>query len=450
MLPASKGCVLPAALLSLYLATLATPPAQAEGARSDDPGEQRIEALERRVEELEADREDHRGDAVSWTDRVRLGGSANTGYYGGQEHSVVHEAGFLIWDARFFIDADLGRSIRLFDTTLVRNVGFTFEWNLVRLGRLENDVGELYVDFQAIGNTDWVNLQLGRFQIPIGENYLRFSQGYSANPFISNAVGGAWFWDEGVKLYGGGLGGWLSYVASIGQAETAFNDALSNHKQYTLKLMTDPVDWLHLSASGLYTGAIGSASDSGSGGALWLGEMWARRFGAVPVVPNYVGGVQVPNGPKRIARTWFVGGDAIIDFPDKLRLWLSYGYYDIDQESPIYDRALHTWIAELLLYGGLIHPHLEPIYLGLRANGLGTYDSNIGELLDFRTFSDLGFNTKSINDYSVVLGWKMLRYLTLRIEYTRRVISVVSGVDPAIRDASNHNDSWGFEVGIHF
>jgi len=426
--------------IGLLLALAAfTCPAAAE----DQASQARIAELERRVGELEAEAEEtpsrhFASEVSSWFEHVRLGGSANTGYYDGQQNSVVADNNFLVWDARFFVDVELGQEIRLFNTTLVRNVGFSFEWDLVRLGKLMNDVGELYVDFQGIGDTQWVNLQLGRFQIPVGENYLRFSQGYYQNPFISNTAGGAWFWDEGVKLYGRDATGLFSYVASISSGETAFNSAVSSHKQYTLKLALDPIDWLHLSASGLYSGAIGSPSNSGSGGALWLGETWARAFGSGTPEPNYIEG------------TWFVGADVIVERPSRVRLWLSYGYYDIDQNGELYDRQLHSWIVELILHGGLLTPYLQPIYLGLRANGLGTYDSARGYLLDFRTASDLGYNTQSINDYSIVLGWHLLRSVTLRTEYTHRVVDVVDGADASVHASSQHTDSWGIEVGIHF
>ena len=110
---------------------------------------------------------------------MRISGSANTGWYGGESDSVTSNDAFQIWDARFFVDAELGRDVRLGETPLVRDIGFVFEWDLVRLGSLQNRVGELYVDFQGLGDQDWANVQVGRFQIPVGENYLRFSQGYA-------------------------------------------------------------------------------------------------------------------------------------------------------------------------------------------------------------------------------------------------------------------------------
>jgi hypothetical protein len=55
-----------------------------------------------------------------------------------------------------------------------------------------------------------------------------------------------------------------------------------------------------------------------------------------------------------------------------------------------------------------------------------------------------------MTDYSVVLGWKMLRYVTLRAEYTHQDIELVRGVTYDIKRQSKHDDYFGAEVGIHF
>ena len=153
--------------------------------------------------------------------------------------------------------------MKLAETTLVRDVGFMFEWDLVRLGSLQNRVGELYVDFQGIGEQDWANVQVGRFQIPVGENYLRFSQGYQDNPFISNTVGGPWYWDEGLRSYG--HIGKIGWVTSVSDGETQFNFDPNTDKQFTLKLYTDPTPWLHVSVSGLRSGTMGSGTSRSDG-----------------------------------------------------------------------------------------------------------------------------------------------------------------------------------------
>ena len=57
---------------------------------------------------------------------------------------------------------------------------------------------------------------------------------------------------------------------------------------------------------------------------------------------------------------------------------------------------------------------------------------------------------KSVNAYSAVIGWELLRYVTVRAEYTHQDIDLVRGVPGSLREAADAVDSWGLEVGIHF
>jgi hypothetical protein len=440
----------------------------AASARADEAALlEKIERLERRIEELEGRLEPTRAEpgpaepvpaepglagpeGFRWADRVRLSGSADTGYFDGQEDTFFDPGSFEIWDARLFVDAELGDAVELGGARLLRNLGLTFEWDLVRIGSLQNQVGELYVDFQGVLDSSWLGFQVGRFQIPVGENYLRFSQGYWRNPFVTNTVGGPWWWDEGVRAYGSTPDGRLGYVASVSDGETPFNTDRDADVQGTLKLFANPTPWLHLSASGLGSGQIGSGS-SPAMGALWLGESWARAFGAGTALPNFSGGVAVPDGPNTLDHTWLVAGDAIAAFPGLGQLWLAYGRYAIDSDGPgLYDRTLQYWIAELLLEGGLVAEVLEPFTLGLRADGLGTYDSDEGYLLDSRYASRLGYNMESITAYSAVLGWHLWRTVALRAQFTHQDIGLVSGVTPEMRGAARDADFFALEVGAHF
>ncbi len=423
---------------------------------------EKIERLERRIEELEgrlppspaeaspAQPGPWESGASRWADRVRVSGSANTGYFKGQEDTFFDPGSFEIWDARLFVDAELGDAVELGGTRVLRNLGLTFEWDLVRIGTLSNQVGELYVDFQSVFDSSWLSFQVGRFQIPVGENYLRFSQGYWRNPFVTNTLGGPWWWDEGVRVYGSTPDGRLGYVASVSDGETPFNADRDGDVQGTLKLFADPTPWLHVSASALRSGGIGSDS-SPALGALWLGESWARAFGSGTALPNFSGGAMVPDGPNALDHTWLVAGDAIAALPGLGQLWLAYGRYAIDSDGPgLYDRTLHYWIAELLLEGGLVSELLEPLFLGLRADGLGTYDRDEGYLLDSRYASRLGYNMESITAYSAVLGWRLFRTVTLRAQFTHQDIGLVRGVTPEMRGAARDADFFALEVGAHF
>lgn len=388
--------------------------------------------------------------SADWTRYVRLGGSVNTGWYGGRVEGGPSDNTFQVRDARFFVDAELGEDLELAGHTLIRNAGMSFEWNLVRIGTLSNDVGDLYVELQGIADSPWLNVQVGRFQIPVGEAYLRYSQGYWKNPFITNPVAGTWWWDEGVKLYGGDERGRFSYVASITENETSFNSSVSAQKQYTLKLITDPTPWLRVSGSFVYAGRTGSETDPGSGGGLWLGETWARGIGVNSSVPVYQNGLPVPAGPSDVDRSWFGGGDAIVDLPEKGRLWLSYGGWRMVQADSDYGRQIHSWIAELVLYGSLLTPMLDGLYLGGRASGIGTYDSDQGYSLDFRTLAQYGYNMRSLQEYSVVIGWRPIQYVVIRTEYARSRVQAIRGVPESIMPAHVKLDAWGVEVAVHF
>ena len=142
-----------AVLTLLCLGTLA--PASSVRAQSESELLDIIHRLEERVEQLETRDQDKDAQpayeakaleyqqkdfekGASWADRVRLSGSAETGWFGGGADSVQPNEEFEIWDSRFFVEAELARDVKLAETTLVRDVGFMFEWDLVRLGSLQN------------------------------------------------------------------------------------------------------------------------------------------------------------------------------------------------------------------------------------------------------------------------------------------------------------------------
>ena len=99
--------------------------------------------------------------------------------------------------------------------------------------------------------------------------------------------------------------------------------------------------------SGLRSGAMGNSDDRASG-SLWLGETWARAFGAGTTVPNYVDGVATADGPNKLKNSWLGGGDMILHFEDIARIWLGGGWYGIDSTgASLYDSDLYYWIAEV-------------------------------------------------------------------------------------------------------
>lgn len=439
----------PGVALLLLGALLAAAPSAAE----DDA---RIDALERRIEQLEGRAveaeerarvaEQRAGIRSEDTPRVTLSGSADFGWFDGERNATTDGLGARVWDARLFVDAELAEDVRVGTAELVRNIGFSFEWNLLRRGELANDVGELYVDFQGVGGSSWLNVRPGRFQIPVGESYKRYSRGAGSNPFISNPVGGPWWWDEGVMLYGQSGDASLGYVASLTNGETPLDFDAGDGEQTTLKLWSQPTPWLYVSLSGLHSGEVGSG-----GGALWLGETWATPVGAMTGVPTYYDGSVVPPTYAPFDSAWLLGGDLVLTPHEGVRLWLAAGRYALDSRAgEDYDRALLYWIGELVLRGSLLRPALAPGYLGLRVDGVATNEADAGYLLDIHYAGSLGYNMRALKAYTLVLGWRLGRETTLRAEYSLRDIDLVPGVSPVLRDAASAADNFAIEVGVAF
>jgi hypothetical protein len=381
-------------------------------------------------------------------ERIHISGSALGTWYDPQPQSQVPSERLSVWDARVFVDADIAEDIGWKERRLANSIGVSFEWEFYRLGRFTDDLGELYLDLQGVGGSSWFNFRLGRFQLPVGENYQRFGKGYQDNPFLSNAVGGAWWWDEGIRIHGTSRDGRVGYVASVtdGQTPREWDEGLD---QFTLKIFGKPFPWLLVSSSVLRSGAMGSASDPGQG-ALWLGETWARPLGSGSPVPSWTDGRIVADAPGRLDDTLYVGADTVITHPAGARLWLSYGTYQIDSGgASVYDRELHTWLAELLLEGRLVSPRFRRFYLALRANGIGTYDRDEGYVLDFRYGQSLGYNMRSLDAYSIAAGWRLLKWVDLKVEYTFQDVELVRGARTALGGADKAN-YLGAGLGIHF
>ena len=115
----------------------------------------------------------------------------------------------------------------------------------------------------------------------------------------------------------------------------------------------------------------------------------------------------------------------------------------------LYDRDLDAWIAELILQGELLSPALRPFYLALRASGLGTYDDEKGYLLDARLAARFGYDTSSLDAYSVAAGWRITQRVTLRAEYTLEQFGLVRGARTVI-PGSLVDNLFALTVGVHF
>jgi hypothetical protein len=113
----------------------------------------RFEEISERLLQLETSRSEAAQALPDWLRRTRLSGSAELGYFDGQTKSLMEDSGFAVWDARLFVDSNLGSDVMLGERKIFRDVGLHFEWNLVRQGYEANDVGELYADLQGFLDT---------------------------------------------------------------------------------------------------------------------------------------------------------------------------------------------------------------------------------------------------------------------------------------------------------
>jgi hypothetical protein len=454
-------------LLALALALLCAFGGRAVRAEEPNPSSAELEnlyetvgQLEKRIAELESSKSTRSagggggGGGAEWPERLRLSGSADLNYLQASgssgEYGLYEQSSTQIYDARVFLDANLGSDARLGDVTVYRDAGFTFEWNVVRLGYAQNNIGDLYGDLRGLLGYEWLNLEIGRFQIPYGENYLRFGKGRPTDPFIALTASPPWFWDEGLKLWGKTSNGHFGYVASVTDGEGGLNRENNDSKQVTLKLTWDPSEWMHLSASALRTGSLGS-NDSPAFAAVWLGESIPAAFGSNTGVPSFDHGQEIADGPNKLRNVVVLGGDAIFQFPDA-RLWLAGGNASIDSHGPsMYDRNLIYWLAELTLQLRMITPALAPMYLALRANGLGTYNHDEGYLLDFRYGSSLGYNMRALDAYAVALGLPLGDRIVVKAQYALQNIALVHGIDdPEILESDKDANFFGMEIGVKF
>jgi len=419
-----------------------------------------IERLEQRVDELEQSeasrvRDEVRAASVDageqWSDRVRLGGSASIAYQDGEDDSPFDEAGTSVWDARLFVDADLARDLEVGGQALVRDLGFSLEWELVRLADTSwTPVGEVYADLRGVLGRDWFNLQIGRFQLPYGEGYRLYSRGYADRTFVTNPVAAGWWWDEGVRIYGDFGEQRLGYVFAWTNGDSMFQRETDSDKALTLKLWAHPFDWLDLSVSGHRSGRLGAPTEDADS-AIWFGETWFRGLGYGTGVPVWSHGAIVPRGSEELDGVNALGGDAIWRWRDRVHGWLAYGGIQVeDHLSSSSDRDLHYWIAETVLEGRWLARELAPLYLALRGTGLGTYDRDEGYLLDVRFSPSAGYNMRSLESWSLGLGWRINDQLTLRAEYAFIDVDLVRGVPAAMRDAVENADSLALELGLRF
>src|SRR5262249_27019859 len=156
----------------LALAAAAPHAAGAQGVvgAASEALEQRVDALGGALSQQLAERSPLLAEVAR---RVRISGSASGVWWIDTQRDVqVTDEHLEVWDARFFVDVLLLENVSFGGRTWLRSAGISAEWDLIRVGSIDNEIGEAYLELQGVADSSWLNAQLGRFQVPIGENYL--------------------------------------------------------------------------------------------------------------------------------------------------------------------------------------------------------------------------------------------------------------------------------------
>lgn len=419
----------------------------------------RVVMLESRLADVEEERSSSalarssRGPAtgdVPWYERLRVSGNADVNWLKGNENSKVPQSRFSIENTRLFFDFDAGERLRLLDTVIADSASVFFEWDVLRNDDLVNGVGQLYVRLDSLGGFEWLNAKFGRFPIPFGEEYLRFHEQRPSNPLISYSAPAIYGVDNGLMLFGSVPDTNIGYVLSVTNGDYDLNQNSDSIPQVTLKLSWEPLDWLHLSASGLRSGGLGPTDDHSFGlSALKVGE-----FGAYPIIaPAYVDGVLVAKDPSReVDGVIMWETDMVLNRPGVGRLWLSYGEEEFSARSgDLWDRDLVFFVAEGVLEFATISERLEPFYAVVRYSGVGTFDSDRGwRLRVMNNGAGLYYNVEKVERLSFGLGVRLTEGLRLKAEYTTDDFSLVRGAAPTYGPSARGKDYFGVGVSMGF
>jgi hypothetical protein len=432
------------------------------GAATPTDAERRIEALERRVHELESAREPRApgpDEERPWTDalpevlrRFHPAADADVAWMYGERNSRADGSRFVAEKALFVLDADLSEEARLGGRTVFNAASLYFEWDLVRDSELKNQVGSLYVRLDGLFGIDVLNLKLGRFLIPYGEEYVRFSEGPLENPFIGFTAAAPYGWDEGALLFGSlGQDAFFEWKLAIMNGTEEFDARGGRAPTFAGKVTLRPFSWLAASLSGLRTGLLGSSDDVGAS-ALEIAGVSAVPFGSGTTVESLQDGDPVAPDPSPKVRLSAWEADLILEREGLGRIWLGYGQARIDSEtSSSYDRLLHYWVAEAVLELRVFAEALDRVYFAARYSACGTFDGSRGYLIEaFNEGDDLGFNTMRVHVGSVGLGFRVTKNVTIKAEYSWYVFDVVRGASDELRADAEDRDVGGVGIAVRF
>ncbi len=398
------------------------------------------EDIKQRLSKLESEQLGSAEKLPGWLQNLRLSGNADFAYYAGDDNALSPDSRLAVENARLF-----------FDFNINNDSSFFFEWDIVRETAFKNNVGQMYLRLDRLFENESLNLKVGRFPIPFGEEYLRFHEQRWENPLISYSAPAPYNWDEGIELFGSLADYKLDYIFAITDGDNGFNSNSNESLQIVGKISYKPTNQLYTSLSGLSSGTLGAKGVPGIS-AFEFGGSHLYQFGSTTNVVNFQNGVPVPDDPsEKISVTaWEL--DVIYRPIDLGHIWLAYGQSTIESKSSsFYDRDLQYWIAEGVLELGALSKQLNKYYLAARYSAIGTFDSNKGYALEaMNNGKELGYNTESVNLFSLGLGARFREYINLKIEYSWYDFNVINGVTQDIKDKAGKKNQLGIGLTTKF
>jgi hypothetical protein len=354
---------------------------------------------------------------MPWYDRVTFSGFVNAGYVktgaNGAEVDGHFYAGERLFGANLFIDATIDEGIAMHNEILFYNQAMNLE--------------ELYVVFKdPLKNGGLVNLKVGRMDIPFGDEYLW--QYPLDNWMVLRTAEWPWGFSQGVEAFG--HSGPLKWVVSVmdglgggtGEDDFPFDHDDNLGKMVNAKLDLNPVEWLHLSVSGMDSGQHTTS-------ALLLND--------VNVVP-------VSGSPSAMVAFQAWEADAKISL-DPVQVRGNIGQLYLNDVDP-YSRTLTYY------YGEAKVNITRDLYLVGRYSAIGTFDANKGYAFggDYDEGPSFNFDLKSMTRYGLGAGYWIGADTVLKAELDQDTLTLIDpavGVDP---DPGTDRYTFATEVAVKF
>jgi hypothetical protein len=353
------------------------------------------------------------GESSTGFGTVRISGEGGVAFMHTGSEGTAPNGEFRLDEARLFVEAPIYHSTYFYG-----------ELNLAT--REEPDVqvrlGEAYLDVENVSqlwNRDHqLNLRAGRMYIPFGEEYLtRYA---IDNPLISHSLSDLWGVDEGIELYGS-LGKFC-YAAAVQNGGIPDTRDFTSDKSIAGRISFDPTRHIHMSVSGMRTGAIDVHQDQLS--AMWFGGGFFRSLGSASTTQFHAD---------------LVEGDVAVELPHgQIKAFGGYIHYGDNDPNANNSRDVFYYSVEG------VHDIVGKLYGAARFSQILAPDGfpivGNGEFDDY-LFGPL---TTDLWRLSLDLGYRWSQNLVLKVEYTFERGQTVSG------EKRDHEDLFALEAAFKF